>query len=289
MSLISLRDGSRIFVEVFGSGPPLLLVHGFTGSGEAWGAELKGALAARMRVLCVDLLGHGQSDKPEQPERYTLDAVVEDLCAVLDAHELECATWAGYSMGGRIALGAAVRQPNRVRALILEGASPGLAHANERRLRVAQDEQLARVLESEGIVPFVDHWMKLPLFDTQQRLDPEYLAQERARRLRNAPGALAACLRGLGTGAQPSLWAELGRVRASTLLIVGEQDSKFRALAARMTRALPRSRIHTVPGAGHATHLEYPPLYARAVLEFCKRTSAHRGEESHEGPMDARA
>ena len=79
-----------------------------------------------------------------------------------------------------------------MRALILEGASPGLARAAERRPRVAQDELLARVLESEGIEPFVDQWMKLPLFSTQQRRGPKRLAQERGRPLRNAPGAPAA-------------------------------------------------------------------------------------------------
>ena len=285
---VSMRDGTELFVEDRGAGTALLLVHGFTGSSEAWGRDLLDLLASHARIVCVDLLGHGRSHKSEIPKRYALEAIVEDLCAVLDAREIQRAVWVGYSMGGRIALGAAVRHPERVRALVLEGASPGLERARARAERSASDESLARMLEDEGIESFVKHWMSLPLFRTQARLGPERLAKECARRLRNSPRALAACLRGLGVGVQPSLWAALPGVRAPTLLIAGEEDTRFCGIAARMARALPRSHTRILPEAGHTTHLECPSLYAEAVRRFCEQMSKLRGGNADEGRMDLR-
>ncbi len=283
---VSTRDGMRLHLEEDGAGVPVLLVHGFTGNSAAWGAELKGSLSRRVRSVSVDLLGHGASDKPEDPKRYALDEMVDDLCQVLDARQIARAVWVGYSMGGRIALAAAVRRPERVRALVLEGASPGLEQAQERAQRVADDERLARMLDDDGIESFVTHWMSLPLFQTQRQLGPERLAAERSRRLQNSARALAACLRGLGLGAQPSLWPELPEVRVPTLLIVGERDPKFRGIAARMESAMPLARTQLLPRAGHATHLERPTLYAEAVGRFCTQTSEDRGGARDEGRMD---
>ena len=115
--------------------------------------------------------------------------------------------------------------------------------------------------------------MAQPLFASQKRLGSGVLAAERARRLDNHPASLAACLRGLGSGAQPSLWKDLGRVRAPTLLLAGEQDAVFRTLAVRMGAALPDARVEAVPDAGHATHLENPAAWAAAV-----QRAAARGE-----------
>ncbi len=288
MPRISTRDGVRLYVEEQGSGTPILLVHGFTGSSAAWGRELREVLAGHARTLCVDLLGHGRSDKADDPKRYALDEMVDDLCQVLDAHQIARAIWVGYSMGGRIALGAAVRRPQRVQALVLEGASPGLDAAPERAQRVTEDERLACMLDEEGIEPFVKHWMSLPLFQSQQRLGRERLAAEGARRLQNSAHALAACLRGMGLGVQPSLWYALPQIRLPTLLLVGERDEKFRRTAARMQAALPRAHTQIVPEAGHTTHLESPTLYAEAVRRFCRQMSEEGGGATDEGHMDLR-
>lgn len=265
---IGLRDGEALAVRSAGAGDPVLLVHGFTGAATAWGEGLLAALASRFRLIAVDLLGHGGSSRPRTPERYALPQQVADLCEVLDACEAPDALWVGYSMGGRIALAAACERPDRVRGLVLEGASPGLAQPEERAGRIASDEALARRLESLGIEAFVDGWMAQPLFASQRRLGPERLAAERERRRRGDPLALAACLRGAGSGAQAPLWARLAAVAAPVLLVAGEEDAKFRALADAMARLLPRARRRSIAGAGHATHLENPEAFTRAVCRF---------------------
>ncbi len=197
-----------------------------------------------------------------------MDRTIDRLCRELDRRGVERAVWAGYSMGGRLALGAAVLRPERVRALVLEGASPGLGTERERRERRRADERLARRIEAEGIEAFVDRWMELPLFESQRRLPAEIRERERRRRLANRPASLAACLRGLGTGTQPGFRDDLGGVDVPVLLLTGALDRKFTRLAGEMAEALPEGRAVAVPGAGHAVHLERPERWVREVASF---------------------
>jgi 2-succinyl-6-hydroxy-2,4-cyclohexadiene-1-carboxylate synthase len=265
---VRLRDGRSLAVHPQGSGAPALLVHGFTGSQAAWRPEVIDGLAEHRRVLAVDLIGHGASDRPHEPERYALSSVVDDLCQVLDAFEVPSAPWIGYSMGGRIALGAAVLRPERVESLVLEGTSPGLESEPERAQRRTADAALAAQLELGDLEAFVDGWMRQPLFATQSRLPARLRAAQREGRLRNDARALAACLRGLGTGTQPSFWENLPELEQPTLLLAGALDEKFRAVGARMAAALPHPRLAVIDGAGHAVNLEQPKAYVEAVRAF---------------------
>jgi 2-succinyl-6-hydroxy-2,4-cyclohexadiene-1-carboxylate synthase len=262
---IEVRDGLVLRAEVLGEGAPVLLLHGFSGSVEAWGDRILRGLAQTHRVIAVDLPGHGGSDAPLAPARYALPSVVEDLSLLLSALGVQRAHWIGYSMGGRVALGAALLAPERVHRLVLESASPGLASDEERGARRAQDEELARRIERDGIEAFVDGWAALPLFRSQQRLPRLVLDAERRRRLKNAPRALATCLRGLGTGVQPSFWGRLGEVRAPVLLLTGEEDAKFGGIARAMSASIPECQALVIPSAGHAVHLEAPEPWLEAV------------------------
>ncbi|MGW8265600.1 MAG: 2-succinyl-6-hydroxy-2,4-cyclohexadiene-1-carboxylate synthase [Longimicrobiales bacterium] len=265
---VTLRDDLRLHVRVQGAGEPLLLLHGFTGSIEAWGEEVLRGLAQANRVVAVDLLGHGASDTSFDPERYHMEEILRDLGQVLDALAIEDARWLGYSMGGRIAVAAAVMKPARVSSLILESASPGLAGENERRARRRADEALAEGILRGGMEAFVDHWMGLPLFATQGKLPPAIREANRERRLKNDPDALAACLRGLGTGAQPSFWDHLPEIRVPTLLLAGEEDQKFSGLARHMATLIPSAELRLIPKSGHSIHLENPFAWLAAVRTF---------------------
>jgi 2-succinyl-6-hydroxy-2,4-cyclohexadiene-1-carboxylate synthase len=148
-------DGLTVNIERWGSGPPVVLLHGFTGSAGGW-ADVASALAPEFEAIAIDIVGHGQSDAPEDVARYAMRRVVDDLAAVLQSLGHERATWLGYSMGGRTALQVAVHRPDVVSALILEGGTPGLATAEERAARVASDEVLAQKVLNEGVEAFVD-------------------------------------------------------------------------------------------------------------------------------------
>lgn len=259
-------NGVALNVETWGQGRPLLCLHGFSGSAATW-APFAGAWPG-WRIVAVDLLGHGASDAPADPARYRMERAVEDLAALLDAVAIPRLAVLGYSMGGRVALHFALFEPERVEALILEGASPGIDNPAERAVRVSSDEELAAFIEREGIAAFVDRWEALPLFATQRRLPAEVLARQRAQRLANRPEGLANSLRGMGAGAQTPLTERLGEIRLPTLLIAGALDEKYRALAQRMAKSMPDAEAVIVPDAGHAVHLERPGDFARAVREF---------------------
>ncbi|HEX9728370.1 MAG TPA: 2-succinyl-6-hydroxy-2,4-cyclohexadiene-1-carboxylate synthase [Gemmatimonadales bacterium] len=268
--LIRLRDGLRLHVRDRGRGVPVVALHGFAGPSDAWDAAVAG-LSATRRVVAIDLLGHGASDAAAVPDRYAMDNAIADVLDVMDALDLDRAAVVGYSMGGRVALAAACHAPGRIHALVLESASPGLPSDDERRDRRAADERLAADIGARGTEWFADHWSDLPLFETRQRLGPEVLAAVRRRLLANRPGCLAACLRGLGAGAQPPLWDALTRLTVPTLLLAGADDTRFVEIANRMHGLLPAAQVSVIEDAGHTVHLEQPAQWQRGVGTFLER------------------
>ena len=250
-----------------GGRTPVLLLHGFTGSTDTM-AGIGRPLAESRRTIAVDLPGHGRTGASDEAHRYGFDHTVDAVADVLERLEAHPAHVVGYSMGGRIALGLAVRHPDVVASLVLVGASPGLSDPIERSARRRSDDGLADDLLEKGLEWFVDHWMASPLFTTQERLGRDALADARTQRLANDSEGLAGSLRGAGAGAQPSHWHDLPTISAPTLLLVGDEDPKFRAIALRMGAGLPHSTMEVVPDAGHAAHLENPGHVVASVREF---------------------
>lgn len=229
-----------------------MLLHGFTNTGACWQPVLSAGAGERYRVVAPDIRGHGTASDVMP---VTLDVVLEDIAALVPGPF----TLAGYSMGGRIALHAALAMPERVARLVLVGATPGLADAAEREARAEADERLAAEFESFTIEQLAARWEQTPVL---AGLPPEAAAAARADRLRNTPAGLARALRGLGTGALPSLWDRLGELRMPVALAAGERDSKFVAIAGRMRDLIPDATVTPIPDAGHAAHLENPAAVA---------------------------
>jgi 2-succinyl-6-hydroxy-2,4-cyclohexadiene-1-carboxylate synthase len=234
----------------------VVLLHGFTHTGASWEPVIA-ELPQRYRAIAPDLRGHGGACEA-QP--VSLECVLDDLAALAPEHF----TLVGYSMGGRIALHAALALPARVRRLVLIGASPGLADADERAARRSSDEALARELESLSIEEFARRWARTPVLADAP---PEVAARAHADRLRSTPPGLARALRGLGTGALPPLWEALPALNVPVDLVAGERDAKFRQLAHEMAAHISRARVAIVPGAGHAVHLEAPAAVARIIAQ----------------------
>lgn len=244
-----------------------VLLHGFTGSSAAWGDEVVDGLAgAGLAPVLVDLPGHGRNAGGADSASFTLEAT---LALVADA-----GAWPtdliGYSMGARVALHYAAAHPDRVRRLVLESGSPGLATEAERTARRQADGERAARIVDDGIGPFVNAWEAQPLFAARRGLSDEVRQRQRALRLCNDPGSLAAALAGLGTGALPSLWDELPRIAVPTLLLVGALDDKFASIAERMAALMPDARRVVVPDAGHTVHLERPSAWLGAVTSFLR-------------------
>lgn len=264
---VDAGDGLTIHVEREGSGPALLLLHGFTGSTITW-STLREALRDRFELLIVDLPGHGRSSAPADPAHYALRRVAGDLARVLDALDVARTAVLGYSMGARTALQLALAHPERVSALVLESGSPGIVDPTERSARVAADEALATSIERDGIGAFVDRWEKLPLWASQDRVRPVARARLHAERLAQRPQGLANSLRGAGAGVAPPVTDRLGTIATPVLLVAGALDAKYVALGQMMRERLPDARLEVVADAGHAIHLERPEAFAALVGAF---------------------
>jgi 2-succinyl-6-hydroxy-2,4-cyclohexadiene-1-carboxylate synthase len=235
----------------------LVLLHGFSGTHRAWDGVVECLDRERYSPLAIDLPGHGSAAGAEQPITFA-------GCA---AHVLERSpdrfSLCGYSMGGRIALYLALAEPARVRRLVLVSSTPGIEDPEERAARRRSDHRLAEQLETGPFEDFIERWRTQPLFAGDP---PEVTALARADQRRNRPEAMAAVLRGVGTGEMEPMWGRLGELAMEVTLVVGDRDKRFTELARRMILQLGDGRIEVISG-GHALLLENPAEVARAIME----------------------
>jgi 2-succinyl-6-hydroxy-2,4-cyclohexadiene-1-carboxylate synthase len=240
-------------IEVMAA-PALVFLHGFTHTGASWDSVRK-ELGERYRAWAPDIRGHGVASETTPVD---LAHVIEDVAALVSGPF----TLVGYSMGGRIALHVALALGHRVNRLVLIGASPGIEDPVERAARQGADEALADRIEGMAIEDFAEEWARTPVLSG---LPPRAAQAVHADRLRNGPSGLARALRGLGTGALPSLWSRLSELSVPVSLIAGERDKRFSALASAMAEGIEQAEVVIVAGAGHAVHLEAPDRVAVIV------------------------
>jgi 2-succinyl-6-hydroxy-2,4-cyclohexadiene-1-carboxylate synthase len=208
-----------------------LLLHGFTRDPRMWAPLAEGD--------APDVVPRGSFFE-------TVDALVPDAaCGVI-----------GYSMGARLALWLAARHPSKVRWLVLDGASLGLATQAERAGRREADEKWIALLETKGFDAFIEQWDAQPLFGGVKSPRP---AQD--------PQVLAQTLRVLGKGAMPYLGGQLADVRCPVLLINGDRDTQGLSETERVAQELPHAQRVELPGH-HAVHAESPERWRACVQTF---------------------
>lgn len=256
-----------------GDSPPVVLIHGFTGSKETW-APLRCRLSARYRVLAIDLPGHGGSD----PMPGGFAAAVEAIAALLDTARAGAVALAGYSLGGRLALALALARPDRIARLLLESASPGIAADAEREARRREDDALAKRIEREGIEAFVGRWERLALFATLRTFSAAKQSELRRQRLGCSAAGLASSLRSVGVGRQPWLGDRLGELAMPVTIVAGAEDTKYRAIAASMAAGIAGARLEIVAGAGHVPHLERSEEFEAVIDRFL---AGHTASSTH--------
>jgi len=205
--------------------------------------------------LTLDLPGHGVSS--------SLWASLEET-ADLVARALDGAPVAlgGYSFGARVALHVALRHPECVSRLVLVGASRGIEDPHERAARRQRDNELATRIEMIGGAAFLDEWLAQAMFASLPEDPAERLARSTDGR------GLAESLRRAGTGTQEWLDPRLSSIEAPTLALAGANDEKFTIEARAIARGVPHGHVTTIPGAGHAAHLEAPADTAQAISSF---------------------
>lgn len=250
----------------------VVLLHGFSGTHRAWDGVAARLRPERYLPRALDLPGHGDAADAHGvgEEAITFAGCVSHVLDRAPRRFVLC----GYSLGGRVALHVALAAPERVARLVLVSTTAGIEDASERAERSASDHRLAGELERggwAGFDSFIERWRTQPLFAA----DPaEVGALAREDQRRNRPEALAAVLRGVGSGEMQPLWDRLPELTMPVTVLVGDRDAKFLALGERMVALLPDAELVIAPG-GHGLPLENPAAVADALqridAEACAR------------------
>lgn len=249
-----------LHVEVRGSGPPLVVVHGFTQTGRLWG-RFGDLLAEAHTLIAVDLPGHGDSGAV-RGDLPTAAALVAEAAQTV-AGDQPC-DLLGYSLGARVALHVAIGPDLPLRRVVFIGVTAGIEDPAARERRRDSDDTLADELEASGDVEhFVDAWLRGPMFE---RLGID--AAGRAERLRNTASGLASSLRLCGAGTQQPVWDLLPTLPYPVLAMAGSDDIRFASHALRVARLVPEAVACLVPGGGHAVHLAQPEQAGRIVRHW---------------------
>ncbi|WP_027964380.1 2-succinyl-6-hydroxy-2,4-cyclohexadiene-1-carboxylate synthase [Halalkalibacillus halophilus] len=254
---------NKYHVQVYGEGPPVIFLHGFTGKGTSWDTTID-CLKTDFKCITVDLPGHGLT---ETKEINSMEEVVTDLKEVLVKLKLQKVHLIGYSMGGRTALVFVSMYPEWVDQLVLIGASPGLEN-DQAQERIERDEKLAERILKNGVESFVKNWEKTPLFESQQYLPEDTKLKLREERLSQSAEGLALSLKSMGTGRQPNIWPKLKNINQNVLLITGQFDEKFTNMNEKMLQYLPNATHKSIPAVGHAVQLERPTAVVTEVNKF---------------------
>jgi len=248
------------------SRPPVVFLHGFMGAGADW-LPLAENYANRFFCLMPDLPGHGRNIHLSLARPLDFESVANGLNLFLEQLNLNRVSLVGYSLGGRIALYAALKFPQKIRALVLESCHAGIVDEQARRERAEADDRQAEAVLAHGLETFVERWYEMDLFRTLQS-QPQLLAEIKEKRKKNDLHWVAKTLKELSPGRQPPLWAKLGALPMQVLLIAGTLDTKYVELATKMSQQIPRARVEVIPGVGHNVHLEHPGQFAEVVSAF---------------------
>ena len=248
----------------------VLALHGFTGSANDWNFLIP-SLSRNNNVFALDLIGHGQSDSPDDLSMYSTDSIIEQINTTIEQISATNLILIGYSMGGRAALSYAVSYPGKVSGLILESTTWGIPEENFRNERIKSDKKLAEYILSNDVEKFVDYWMNLDLFATQKKLPAKILSDVRKNKLKNNKIGLANSLLGFGTGSMPPLHNLVNKIKAPALFITGEHDSKFTQINSEIKKHILNAAHITIPGAGHNVHLEKPDEFINVINNFLNK------------------
>lgn len=240
----------------------VVFLPGFMQHADSW-SPIAAAVSERYPVKCLD---------------FTTWTFEERLAEIRAAGQRRVLV--GYSMGGRLALHAAVRWPDEFAALVTLGASAGIEDPGLRGARRHADEELASWIEQHRVEEVVERWETNPVFATQ---GADLVAAQRAGRLNHEPSELARLLRSAGQAAQDPIWHQLGSLEMPVLALAGENDDAYRDAAERIAatvnragadlhgKADPLGQAAVILGAGHAAHLERPTAFAATLLAWLER------------------
>ena len=265
MALVDTVCG-RLFVEVSGAGPDVVLWHSLLCDGGMWEPQVR-ELSEHWRVINIDAPGHGRSAPTTRP--YTLDDCVTAAEEVIDqVGEGRLVSWCGLSWGGMVGMRLALRDPDRLDALILMDTSA----RPEKPVKKAGYRVLEAVAARTGAIPLVQKPI-LPLFFTAETMRdrPELVSRFSDRLARMDRQSLVHAVDAV-IFERDDVSAEIGRIEAPTLVMVGDQDRATPPSEAELiAEQIPNARLVRIPRAAHLANLEQPAFVNAEIARFLER------------------
>lgn len=242
------RDGVKIYYEEHGSGPPILLSHGFSATTQMWEGQIA-RFKDRYRFIAWDMRGHGRSDSPEDQSLYTEAATIDDMVAVLKACGVSKAILAGFSIGGYWSLAFNLLHPEMVEALMLIDTGPGYRNPKGREQWNEHAYERAVGYETRGLAALGDS------------------AEVRIAKHTSAAG-LAKAARGMLTQHDSRVIESLESIKVPTLVVVGANDTPFLNGSDYMAAKIPGAAKVIIDNAGHPSNIEQPEAFNQAFGSF---------------------
>ena len=258
-------DGLRFRYLEWGAADaePIVLVHGFSSTAEAW-ARVGEALASEYHVVAPDLRGHGESDWDVQ-QRYTDEQLAADVRTLVQELNLRPFTLVGHSMGGAVGYTYAARYPSDVTRLIIEDSAPmppGRTMPEPRSTFASRAEVEQSVRAAQ---------LNMPEAALQQRVDVYY--RERPDGTWSYRADVVGVRRGRREQHPDTLWANIRNIQCPTLVMRagGEPPLVSEQTAERLMRENPRIEVITVPDANHNIHFAHFDAFMPLLRQFLKR------------------
>jgi len=251
-----MRDGVHVHYQVAGTGPAVLLSHGFGASSHMFEPN-RAAISTDHTLITWDQRGHGRSDSPADPGAYSTALAVDDMAAILDAAGAERAIVGGHSLGGYLSLAFHLAHPDRVAALVLIDTGPGYRSDEGRAKWNGMAETYASDLDQRGLAALGGS------------------GEVQATVHRDATG-LAHAARRVLTQSDASVVDSLPAIAVPVLIIVGERDKPFLAGSSYMADKIAGAELVVVPGAGHAPNVTHTVEFDAHLRTFLDRLEAPR-------------
>jgi pimeloyl-ACP methyl ester carboxylesterase len=242
------RDGVKIHYESAGSGPALLLSHGYSSSTRMWEGQVA-AFSDTYQVITWDMRGHAGSDSPADQAQYSEQLTVDDMAAILKACGAETAIVGGLSLGGYMSLAFYLHHPAMVRALMLFDTGPGYKNPVSREGWNETSRKRAENLEKNGLAAMGGG------------------SEVRISAHRSADG-LAKAARGMLAQFNSAVIESLDKIAVPTLVLVGANDQPFLGGTDYMAAKIPGAQKVVIENAGHASNIDQPEAFNAAVNAF---------------------
>jgi pimeloyl-ACP methyl ester carboxylesterase len=243
------RDGVRIYYEIHGSGPPLILTHGYSSTSAMWKGQIE-ALSKHHKLILWDMRGHGQSDYPADPAAYSEALTVADIAALLDAAGAARAIVGGLSLGGYMSLAFYRAHPERVTALLIIDTGPGFKKDDAREVWNKRAHETADRFDREGLDVL------------------KAASRERSTVSHRDASGLARAARGMLTQRDAKVIEVLPEIKVPSLVVVGADDTPVLAASDYMAAKIPGAKKTVIPAAGHAVNIDQPQAFIEAVMPF---------------------